>query len=511
MTATPGAPHPEADLARLIRCMGESEKDELLLAAVTILGKRCSLDPLHSLNSPEGTREEVEHEELDERIFRAWPGDWPGRELVELDNLGDAGAWLSAHLADCDDLIFGSRDFAPIAASMAQEYLSDIRAEGYPLPSDFDGVPREGLWTPEEEVQVAQDFVYFFWHWRDRVIHALERQNGQELDRSAPALEEPLLMERHVALLAKARSQPHVPGRVEELLDHLAIVSDPFLTLASVSVLVRDRFEGAEPDDCAERDLADPAWIFSVSPFTHSFGWLHLNLPPAEALESAWDDIEAAATLCVAVYKRGLPGASSLAQDGEIGAAFWSSAFADSSNRKVARSAFLAGIGKDIRFLDFRAVEEMRALAEQDGNSEHIHFIWSRLSLGLHWLARHLSREQICGFPALVDLCAQVLVQESLEDRDGEVVYLRDGVFPGVASTFLAADLEAGLRAVCRVYEQSGQECEFLSDTLHALHPHSADDVIVVLRRLALDSEDNECRAGATSLLADYFADEETE
>lgn len=72
--------------------MTTDEQDKLLRAALSALSRRCSLDPHRNLPST-GDHDEFA-DELDDRLFAAWPGDWPERQIVDLDNTGDAGMWL---------------------------------------------------------------------------------------------------------------------------------------------------------------------------------------------------------------------------------------------------------------------------------------------------------------------------------------------------------------------------------------------------------------------------------
>lgn len=168
----------QATVLRLVRCMTIVEQTEMVQLAIEILGKRCSFDPHHKRLSPEDLRHEIENEDLDERLLLAWPGNWPGRSIVELDNLGDPGAWLSEVfgepilevLFDCN----GADDRQ--AKYMAQDYLQQIRAQGFPLPSDFDEDPTYDSWTADDERQVQLEFVGFLQRWRQRVLTALEQQ-----------------------------------------------------------------------------------------------------------------------------------------------------------------------------------------------------------------------------------------------------------------------------------------------------------------------------------------------
>jgi hypothetical protein len=83
--------NPETVVLRLFRCMEPTEQDQLIRAALEILGERCSFNPNYSAFSPEAIQQELEDDDLDSRKFAARPGSWPGQAIVELDNVGDPG------------------------------------------------------------------------------------------------------------------------------------------------------------------------------------------------------------------------------------------------------------------------------------------------------------------------------------------------------------------------------------------------------------------------------------
>lgn len=178
MTTSLDGTTPDAILLRLFRCMGQLEQQRLIRAALEILSERCSFDPYYQHLQPEALQQELDGDELDARLMVAWPVDWPGREIVELDNVGDPGAWLDQVISSpISEILFGlPLDEDGIAESLADDYLREIREHGFPLPSDFGDAPTEGGWTPEEEAQVRQEFIAFFRHWRERVLQTLEKQ-----------------------------------------------------------------------------------------------------------------------------------------------------------------------------------------------------------------------------------------------------------------------------------------------------------------------------------------------
>ena len=173
------AENPETVVLRLFRCMEQREQGRLIRAALEILGERCSFDPLYHQFQPEAIQQELDNEDLDSRMMAVWPGGWPGQEIVELDNVGDPGAWLEEVIGNpISEVLFGLPLNADSEAAMiADDYLRTIRAQDFPLPSDFGDEPTRGGWTPDDEAQVRADFAAFFRHWRERVLQSLEKQN----------------------------------------------------------------------------------------------------------------------------------------------------------------------------------------------------------------------------------------------------------------------------------------------------------------------------------------------
>ena len=158
---------PEIALGRLLRCMTAAEREQVLLAVLRILSRRDCDERVEA--SPN----------LDDWIMSAWPSDWPGRHLVELDNVGDPGAWLSNLGGEpISQMLFGwAWDDETNASSLADEYLREIRRQGYPLPSDFGDAPCPNGWSHEDEQQARIEFMAFLRHWRERVLQVVEEQD----------------------------------------------------------------------------------------------------------------------------------------------------------------------------------------------------------------------------------------------------------------------------------------------------------------------------------------------
>lgn len=127
---------PEIALGRLLRCMTAAEREQVLLAVLRILSRRDCDERVEA--SPN----------LDDWIMSAWPSDWPGRHLVELDNVGDPGAWLSNLGGEpISQMLFGwAWDDETNARSLAHEYLREIRRQAIPchLTSGIPLAPMDG-------------------------------------------------------------------------------------------------------------------------------------------------------------------------------------------------------------------------------------------------------------------------------------------------------------------------------------------------------------------------------
>jgi hypothetical protein len=94
-----------------------------------------------------------------------WPADWPGRRFVDLDCVGDPGAWLENQIPDAIEVVLGdSAEDEETAEMLADAYINAAEEQGFPLPSDFEGTSEE-----TREMTVA-DFLGFIREWRRRTI-----------------------------------------------------------------------------------------------------------------------------------------------------------------------------------------------------------------------------------------------------------------------------------------------------------------------------------------------------
>ena len=173
-------PH-EQMLLRLFRCMTDDEQSNALMNAVATLGQRWSLDPGFKRSTPEERAEELTGD-LMERLRRVCPlGGWPGQQTVDLDCTGDPGFWLEDALGSepVDYFCRVPFDDDETVGDLACDYLSTIREQDYPVPSDFGYDPAgPNDWTEEDEDMVRGEFLAFLSHWRERVVTTLERQRA---------------------------------------------------------------------------------------------------------------------------------------------------------------------------------------------------------------------------------------------------------------------------------------------------------------------------------------------
>ncbi len=97
-------------------------------------------------------------------VIAHWPGDWPGRQFVDLDCVGDPGYWLDENLASAAELMDGDGDDYGEAAALADAYIQKGREMGFPLPSDH------GMSAEEERENAIKDFLGFIREWRRRTM-----------------------------------------------------------------------------------------------------------------------------------------------------------------------------------------------------------------------------------------------------------------------------------------------------------------------------------------------------
>jgi len=101
----------------------------------------------------------------EEPVIAHWPADWPGRQVVELDNLGDPGVWIDEQFPEVEEILLDDGAADPqVAEALAIEYINAMVDLAFPLPTDF-GVSEE-----DTRNAVIEDFVGFIREWRRRTL-----------------------------------------------------------------------------------------------------------------------------------------------------------------------------------------------------------------------------------------------------------------------------------------------------------------------------------------------------
>src|SRR5580692_11783153 len=100
---------------------------------------------------------------FDKPEFPPWPGDWPDRRFVDLDNVGDPGGWLEMKLPSVEEVLMQNpEEYEEAAKILADAYIRKSEELCFPLRTDFEG-PSE----PPREETIA-DFVGCIREWRRR-------------------------------------------------------------------------------------------------------------------------------------------------------------------------------------------------------------------------------------------------------------------------------------------------------------------------------------------------------
>lgn len=116
----------------------------------------------------------------------------------------------------------------------------------------------------------------------------------------------------------------------------------------------------------------------------------------------------------------------------------------------------------------------------------------------MYLLVENFSPEQVARFPTLVDLSAQLLVQERVETLEDDWIFLDCPV-----AYFLSMDLQAGLQAVCKAWGKYGNpDAELVGERILGLTSDS-DEVEKVLRDLSVAGEVPEIKLAAKELLVE--------
>jgi len=165
--------------------MDFEDQNETLIEASQKLMRKYSVDPYIGKFRPEEEtlKEELDDEnveDFDDRLLSAWPGDWPGRKTVDLDDFGDPSAFLKDNMGEgiCYHILGSSKNDSFIAEHLAQLYLEEILYQGLPRCRDFVDKEEEKEEADEKEMEdFINDFKGFIKTWRERVISTIERQS----------------------------------------------------------------------------------------------------------------------------------------------------------------------------------------------------------------------------------------------------------------------------------------------------------------------------------------------
>ena len=116
--------------------------------------------------------------DLAELVMTCWPADWPGRQFVEWDNVGDAGAWLEQHVVEpaLDRLTEGEiSDDDPLAEGLAVDYLESLANNSFDMPWTSGDDPNDPDWIAECRAGIQKEFVAFLRHWRERIKESMAK------------------------------------------------------------------------------------------------------------------------------------------------------------------------------------------------------------------------------------------------------------------------------------------------------------------------------------------------
>ena len=171
-------------LVRLFRCMIKDEQSDMLIKVTHQLMRKYSVDPDLSKFQPieDTLRDELNPENVenfDERLLSAWPGNWSGRKFVELDNVGDPGAFLEKELIEgISRHILGASEYDSSSAELlAESYLENISELGYQAYRDSCDTDEEKAEADQwQRTDTINDFIGFIKEWRERVVTTIERQ-----------------------------------------------------------------------------------------------------------------------------------------------------------------------------------------------------------------------------------------------------------------------------------------------------------------------------------------------
>ncbi|WP_417731175.1 hypothetical protein [Rosistilla oblonga] len=101
----------------------------------------------------------------DERTIAHWPSNWPGRQVLDLDNLGDPGIWIEEHIPFAEEVLLHGTDNDFInAEALADAYIAAACGTYIPLPSEF------GASDEETRTMLIEEFIDFICEWRKQTL-----------------------------------------------------------------------------------------------------------------------------------------------------------------------------------------------------------------------------------------------------------------------------------------------------------------------------------------------------
>jgi hypothetical protein len=119
---------------------------------------------------PHDEPEQGPDESAEEPIIAGWPMDWPERQSVDLDNVGDPGAWLDEHIQSPAEVFSDDGGDADLAEQLSDDYIDTLRRQGFLLPSDL---RKKG--SDEAQQTVIEEFEGFLREWRRRTQREREK------------------------------------------------------------------------------------------------------------------------------------------------------------------------------------------------------------------------------------------------------------------------------------------------------------------------------------------------
>ena len=106
----------------------------------------------------------------EEPMIAHWPADWPGRNFVDLDCVGDPGDWIDQLIPSAQEILFDAPNDDEWAIIFADAYIAEGRDLSFPLPIDF------GMSEEKMHETAVEDFLGFLRQWRKRTLVEREQK-----------------------------------------------------------------------------------------------------------------------------------------------------------------------------------------------------------------------------------------------------------------------------------------------------------------------------------------------